>query len=122
MTGLSRRDFVSRTVAAATLGMIAPVWPAGAADQPALPIPPELKAGPGGEIALRAQPGQQQFLAGRMTPTYGINGPFLGPAIRVRSGDKVSMKVTNGIDQDITIYWHGLKIPADVDGGPYTVN
>ena len=31
------------------------------------------------------------------------------------------MKVTNGVDQDITIHWHGLKIPADVDGSPYTV-
>ena len=56
-----------------------------------------------------------------MTPTYGINGPFLGPAIRVRRGDNVSIKVTNSVNQDITIHWHGLKIPGDVDGGPYTV-
>lgn len=121
MIDLSRREFVAGSTALASLGMFSGLWPVRASDRPTLPIPPELRADAKGEIALRAQPGQMQFLPGVATPTYGINGPFLGPAIRVRRGEDVVMAVTNGIDQDITMHWHGLKIPGDVDGSPYTV-
>ncbi|MEM7025897.1 MAG: multicopper oxidase domain-containing protein, partial [Pseudomonadota bacterium] len=121
MTALSRRAVLSRAATLAALGATPVTWPALASERPALPIPPELRADGKGEIALRAQPGQQQFLPGLSTPTYGINGPFLGPAVRVRRGDQVTMNVTNALGEDITIHWHGLKIPGDLDGGPYTV-
>jgi cuproxidase len=115
----SRRGFLSVAATLAASSGIAVTWPVHASDRTALPIPPELKVDAKGEIYLRAQPGEQRFLPGLSTPTYGINGPFLGPAIRVRRGDKVQMKVTNGLKEDITMHWHGLKIPGDVDGSPY---
>jgi Putative multicopper oxidases len=121
MADVSRREFFWGALALAGLGMASGPWPARASDRRALPIPPELRADAKGEIALHAQTGQRQFVAGRSTATYGINGPFLGPAIRVRRGERVVMKVTNGIGEDITMHWHGLKIPGDVDGSPYTV-
>ncbi len=121
MINLSRRTFVSGATSLAALGTIFTPWPVFATDRPPLPIPAELKANAKGEIALHARLGQQRFLPGLITPTYGINGPFLGPAVRVRRGESVVMSVSNGIDKDITIHWHGLKIPGDVDGSPYTV-
>lgn len=121
MNRVSRRDLLLGTAALAAVGGLSFSWPSHAASRPVLPIPPELKPDAKGTITLRAQPGQQQFLPGVTTPTYGLNGPFLGPAIRVRRGDKVTMKVTNGVNEDITMHWHGLKIPGDVDGSPYTI-
>jgi blue copper oxidase len=119
--GLSRREFWSRAATLAALGRISVAWPSRASERPRLPIPPELRPDAKGEIVLRAQASQQQFLPGLTTPTYGINGPFLGPAIRVRRGHKVAVKVTNEVEEDITMHWHGLKIPGDMDGSPYTV-
>jgi blue copper oxidase len=119
MTGVSRRELLSGAAALATASRLFFSRPSRAAGRPMLPIPPELRADAEGRIALRAQPGEQEFLPGVATPTYGINGAFLGPAIRVRRGDRVAMKVTNGVKEDITMHWHGLKIPGEVDGSPY---
>ena len=121
MFDLSRRELLSGAAALAMFGGISATWSARATERLALPIPPELKANAEGEIALRAEPGQRQFLPGLTTPTSGINGPYLGPAIRMRRGEKAVMRVTNGIEDDITMHWHGLKIPGTEDGSPYSV-
>ena len=57
----------------------------------------------------------------KVTATYGINGPYLGPAIRVRRGEKVAVEVTNGLPENTTMHWHGLIIPGAADGGPHQV-
>jgi len=81
-----------------------------------LPIPPLLT---GGTFHLSLQSGQMEFLAGKKTPTYGINGNFLGPAIKVRNGDAVSLNVTNNLAEPTAIHWHGMHLPANMDGGPH---
>ncbi|MDA4845131.1 multicopper oxidase CueO [Hoeflea poritis] len=121
MYGLSRRAFLSVAAGFGSLAGLSLVSAARASDRPTMPVPPELRADSSGSIALRTEAGTGQFLPGITTPTYGINGPFLGPAIRVRRGDQISMNVTNGLDENTTMHWHGLKIPGDVDGSPYTV-
>ena len=60
-----------------------------------------------------------RFLADRQTATYGINAPYLGPAIRVRRGEKVVAQVSNNVPETITMHWHGLIIPGAADGGPH---
>jgi blue copper oxidase len=87
--------------------------------RPPLPIPAELRADAEAVIALDAQPGSMRFQSGRATATYGINGPYLGPALRLRRGQKVVAKVHNGVPQPITMHWHGLVIPGAADGGPH---
>ena len=80
MAGIPRRGFFlgSASLAALALGGVHATR-ASAAERSALPIPPELRPDAGGSIALTAQKGQRSFLPGVTTPTYGINGPFLGP-------------------------------------------
>ena len=87
--------------------------------RPPLSVPPELRVDAGGAILLEAQPGSMRFQGGPATSTYGINGPYLGPALRLRRGQKAVVKVHNGIPQAITMHWHGLIIPGAVDGGPH---
>jgi FtsP/CotA-like multicopper oxidase with cupredoxin domain len=70
---------------------------------------------------LTLQQGQSQFLAGITSPTLGINGNYLGPTLRASQGDKVLVNVTNQIGEDTTLHWHGLHVPAAMDGGPHQV-
>ena len=75
-----------------------------------------------GTIKLDARTGTMRFLGDRDTATYGINGPYLGPALRLRRGETVTAHVTNNVPENITVHWHGLIIPGDVDGGPHQVS
>ena len=65
--------------------------------------------------------GSSAFLGERTTPTVGINGAYLGPVIRVRQGENVALKVTNQLSEPSTLHWHGLNLPAAMDGGPHQV-
>jgi blue copper oxidase len=89
--------------------------------RPSLSIPPELRADAAGSIKLDAQTGAMRFLGDRETATYGVNGPYLGPALRLRRGETVTVQVTNNVPENITMHWHGLIIPGAADGGPHQV-
>ncbi len=93
-------------------------------DAQPLPIPP-LETGRvenGVRIFdLALQRGRSRFLDGRETPTLGINGPYLGPTLKLRNGETVELRVANGIGEPTTIHWHGLHVPAIADGGPHQV-
>ena len=88
----------------------------------ALPIPPLLESSKSvsgtGKFQLRVETGEKLFFPGYTTPTYGYNGPYLGPTIRVRNGEKVRFSVENRLRQKTTVHWHGLHVPAQWDGGP----
>ncbi len=94
---------------------------AQATARPSLPIPPELRADAAGTIKLDAQTGAMRFLRDRETATYGINGPYLGPALRLRRGETATVQVINNVPENITMHWHGLIIPGSADGGPHQV-
>ena len=70
---------------------------------------------------LALQRGFSRFLDGVETRTLGINGPYLGPTLRMRAGETVQMHVTNRIGDSTTLHWHGFHLPASADGGPHQV-
>ena len=47
-----------------------------------------------------------------------INGSIPGPLLRWREGDTVSLRVRNDLDEDTSIHWHGIILPANMDGVP----
>ena len=48
-----------------------------------------------------------------------INGSVPGPVLRWREGDSVTLRVANRLrDEDTSIHWHGIILPADMDGVP----
>jgi FtsP/CotA-like multicopper oxidase with cupredoxin domain len=73
----------------------------------------------GNRFDLSLQTGSMAFLPGKTTPTYGINGNFLGPAIKVRNGDAVTIDVANNLPEPTAIHWHGMHVTANMDGGPH---
>lgn len=70
------------------------------------------------EFNLNVQQGKVDFLNGAKTNTYGVNGDFLGPTIRVSKNDTVKINVKNALQEETVIHWHGLKVPGINDGGP----
>jgi FtsP/CotA-like multicopper oxidase with cupredoxin domain len=68
---------------------------------------------------LTLQEGQVEILSGLETPTWGVNGPFLGPTVRASEGDEVAINVTNELGETTTVHWHGMHLPAAMDGGPH---
>lgn len=47
-----------------------------------------------------------------------INGSLPGPLVRLREGETATLRVTNALDEDSSIHWHGLLLPAEMDGVP----
>ncbi|MET3663969.1 FtsP/CotA-like multicopper oxidase with cupredoxin domain [Caulobacter sp. 1776] len=57
-------------------------------------------------------------LTGRPRFATAVNGATPGPTLRFREGDVVTLRVTNRLDEMTSIHWHGLIVPADMDGVP----
>ncbi|MEV6394150.1 multicopper oxidase domain-containing protein [Streptomyces sp. NPDC051907] len=68
---------------------------------------------------LTMQAGEKEFRAGKKTPTWGFNGDYLGPTLRAARGEKVAVKVRNKLGEASTVHWHGMHLPAKMDGGPH---
>jgi CopA family copper-resistance protein len=59
------------------------------------------------------------FRVGNRTATARtINGTVPGPLIRLREGQDVTLRVTNRLKETSSIHWHGVLVPADMDGVP----
>ena len=68
---------------------------------------------------LTAQSATARFAEGQDTPILAYNGTSPGPLIEALEGDRVKITFANRIvDQDSTIHWHGMPVPADQDGNP----
>jgi CopA family copper-resistance protein len=47
-----------------------------------------------------------------------INGTLPAPLVRLKQGQKVRLAVTNDLDEDTSIHWHGVLVPFQMDGVP----
>ena len=47
-----------------------------------------------------------------------INGQIPGPLLRFKEGEDVTLNVTNKLDEDTSLHWHGLLVPYTQDGVP----
>ncbi|MBD5787891.1 multicopper oxidase domain-containing protein [Cellulosimicrobium terreum] len=70
-------------------------------------------------FSLTAQEGTTSFLPGVETPTWGFDGAYLGPTLRAARGERVAVEVTNALDEPTSVHWHGMHLPAAMDGGPH---
>lgn len=73
------------------------------------------------EFDLVLQSGQTEFFEGIKTATAGVNGSYLGPVLKMTSGEKVRINVKNSLGYPSTLHWHGMNVPAIADGGPHQV-
>ena len=47
-----------------------------------------------------------------------VNGQLPAPLLRWRQGDTITMRVRNQLPVTSSIHWHGIVLPADMDGVP----
>ncbi|HEU4687706.1 MAG TPA: copper resistance system multicopper oxidase, partial [Vicinamibacterales bacterium] len=111
---VSRRTFVKGLAvggAAAGLGL----WraPALAQGNP----PAAWTALSGTEFDLRIGETPMNF-TGSPRVAFTVNGSVPAPTLRWREGDTVTLRVANTLDEDASIHWHGILLPANMDGVP----
>ncbi|WP_279050001.1 multicopper oxidase CueO [Cedecea davisae] len=118
---MHRRNFLKYSAALGAFSAL-PLWSraAFAADRPALPIPPLLAPDAKNSIRLTVNAGQTTF-GSKTATTWGYNGSLLGPALKLKQGDAVTVEINNRLAEETTVHWHGLEVAGDVDGGPQGV-
>jgi FtsP/CotA-like multicopper oxidase with cupredoxin domain len=67
-------------------------------------------------VELDAQTTDWEFASGRSIPGFGYDGRVPGPVIAARVGDTVEAHLVNDLPQATTIHWHGIRVPAEMDG------
>jgi len=80
-------------------------------------LAPTMPTLSGGDIRLTV--GHSAFtVGGRTGHAVTVNGTLPGPLIRLREGQNVRLHVSNLLDEDTSIHWHGLLLPFQMDGVP----
>ena len=109
----SRRTFVKGLAASGLLGGLglwrAPVW--------ALSGPGQINELSGSEFELFIGETPVNFTGSPRT-ALTINGSLPGPLLRWREGDTVTLRVRNRLKDSTSIHWHGILLPANMDGVP----
>lgn len=57
-------------------------------------------------------------VGGRTGHAVTVNGLLPAPLLRLREGQNARLSVTNTLDEDTSIHWHGLLLPFQMDGVP----
>jgi FtsP/CotA-like multicopper oxidase with cupredoxin domain len=136
----SRRRFLKQT----GIGLLAfssmPGWLSAVEGMHGMPLMPPRRASanfkPDVELDLFCQNSEVPILVGQKTRVQqysakllhgpeqtlaGIPGSFLGPTIRLQKGQKVRIHLHNQLNEDTITHWHGLHVPAEMDGHPMYV-
>src|SRR5699024_9926949 len=53
------------------------------------------------------------------TTTWGFSGDLLGPTLRAERGEQVAVEIDNALGEATSVHWHGMHLPAAMDGGPH---
>lgn len=111
---LSRRTFVKGLVVGGTAAG-AGFWrpEAWAWSDPVPPTP--VLSGTDFDLRIGETPVN---LTGSPRVALTVNGSLPAPTLRWREGDRVTLRVTNTLDEDSSIHWHGILLPANMDGVP----
>jgi FtsP/CotA-like multicopper oxidase with cupredoxin domain len=73
----------------------------------------------GGEVVryrLEASEVEWEIAPGRSVRGYGFNGQVPGPVLEAKQGVPLEIEFTNRLPEPTVIHWHGLRIPAVMDG------
>ncbi|MBU3023243.1 copper resistance system multicopper oxidase [Aestuariibacter sp. A3R04] len=113
LSSLSRRRFVfgaASVASACSLIQVMPAWATtyGYTRKRPKPLPP---------VQLDIQRATRQF-GNKTGPAFTINGQMPGPLLRFTEGQRATISVNNKLNEDTSIHWHGIILPANMDGVP----
>lgn len=133
--GNDRRRFLKLAGVAALGLMTEGAWPLvgrAAAEEHAV-VHQDRAFVPDLDISLVSKPGELAIFPGATTQIWqyhatvnkgdknrvvALPGSYLGPIINVRQGEKIRIRFTNSLPEASIIHWHGLHVPAVMDGHP----
>lgn len=61
---------------------------------------------------------QASLVRGDPASLQAIPNSYLGPVVRVKTGQRVRVNFTNELTEESIVHWHGLRVPAEMDGHP----
>jgi FtsP/CotA-like multicopper oxidase with cupredoxin domain len=67
-------------------------------------------------VELEAAEHGWEIAPGRTVAGYAFNGQVPGPVIHARQGVPLEVRFTNRLPEPTLIHWHGLRVPAAMDG------
>jgi FtsP/CotA-like multicopper oxidase with cupredoxin domain len=109
----SRRTFVKGLAIGGLFGGLGlwrtPVWAISS------PGEPQVLAGNDFDLFIGESPVN---FTGSPRTAQTINGGIPGPLLRWREGDTVTLRVRNRLKDSTSIHWHGILLPANMDGVP----
>jgi FtsP/CotA-like multicopper oxidase with cupredoxin domain len=136
-TDLSRRRFIAQTGIGMLAFASAPAWLWAMEGMKPTPKMAPNKASqdfnPDVEIELVCRRAAVPILSGQQTQVLQyvgrlMKGPnhalttipasYLGPLMRFKTGQKVRIHLRNELDEPTITHWHGLNVPALMDGHP----
>ena len=116
MSVVSRRTFVKGLAAGGALALSRRSVSAKADGVPyGQRRPQEVLRGTSFDLSIGEAP---MNFTGSTKMAQTINGSIPGPLLRWREGDTVTLRVANQLDEDTSIHWHGIILPANMDGVP----
>ncbi len=68
------------------------------------------------EYNLEASAFNWDIAPGKTIEAWGFNNQVPGPLLQANVGDTLVIRVTNNLNEPTTIHWHGLCLPASMDG------
>lgn len=112
---VSRRQFVSGLAAGGVVAGLGCRPALGALAGPVVPNYPQTLAGSTFQLDIGELPVN---FTGRSRMATVVNGSLPAPVLRFREGDTVKLSVFNRLKTLSAIHWHGLLVPASMDGVP----
>lgn len=103
-----RRLLRGMALGATALGL-RPLWALASPGQPT------VLAGNAFDLTLGRTPVN---ITGKTVSAFAVNDLLPGPILRWREGDTVRIRVRNTLAETSSIHWHGLLLPANMDGVP----
>lgn len=113
VVGLSRRQFVTGVAAGTTLLGLNACTTINSKSQALSPAP--TLRGNTFDLSIDYMPVN---FTGHERMATAVNGSLPAPILRWRQGDTVTLRVKNNLAEDSSIHWHGIILPANMDGVP----
>jgi len=67
-------------------------------------------------VQLEARETGWEFIPGVVSPAWTFNGTVPGPTLQATVGDVLEIRLINHLAEPTVVHWHGLRIPAAMDG------
>jgi FtsP/CotA-like multicopper oxidase with cupredoxin domain len=136
---MERRNFLTLALGAAGTTLLGCRRRGGSLDGELIVATADAKPAPSAgftpdlELSLQAAPQRLNLFSGRSTDVWRFTGAlhagspgalatmpegYLGPVLRVRTGQRVRIRFDNRLPESSIVHWHGLYVPEQSDGHP----